>query len=81
VAGAVCAVLLVAVLAMVARGDAGPPNAGVYRLALILERKGDLAGAKKAAERSLELAAGVGDELRAEYTRLNTVLLRRLNKG
>jgi hypothetical protein len=52
----------------------------LYRLALILERKGDIAGAKAAAEQSLSGTATVGEELKAEYTRLNTDLLKRLNK-
>lgn len=52
----------------------------LYRQALILERKGDIAGAKAAAEQSLSGTVAVGPELQAEYTRLNNDLLARLNR-
>jgi Protein of unknown function (DUF2911) len=59
--------------------DANPTHIGMlYRQALILERKGDRAGAIAAAESSLAGAASAAEELRAEYTRLNTALLDRL---
>ncbi|MEZ5419850.1 MAG: DUF2911 domain-containing protein [Vicinamibacterales bacterium] len=50
----------------------------LYRQALILEKKGDRAGAIAAARQSLAGAAGEKQELRDEYTRLNTALLARL---
>lgn len=49
-----------------------------YRQALILEKAGDRPGAIQAARASLAGAAQSGRELREEYTRLNTTLLRRL---
>jgi hypothetical protein len=52
----------------------------LYRLALIRERRGDRAGAIQAAQRSLAGAATAAPELRAEYTRLNEVLLERLGR-
>ncbi len=53
----------------------------LHRQAWILERKGDLEGAIAAAEKSLAGAAEVpSQELRDEYTRLNTALLERLRK-
>ena len=50
----------------------------LYRYALILERKGDIASAKAAAEHSLKEAASANTELREEYTKLNSALLDRL---
>lgn len=50
----------------------------LYRQALILEKKGDRAGAIAAARQSLAGAATERQELRDEYTRLNTALLARL---
>lgn len=51
----------------------------VYRKGLILEKMGDRAGAKAAAEESLALTAKEQPgELRDEYTRLNNALLARL---
>lgn len=50
----------------------------LYRQALILERKGDVEGAIAAAEASLAGAQEAGDELKIEYTKLNTALLDRL---
>ncbi|MBL8863481.1 MAG: DUF2911 domain-containing protein [Planctomycetes bacterium] len=47
----------------------------VHRQALILKKAGDLAGARAAAQRSLELAAKAGGALGAEYKRLNEELL------
>lgn len=59
--------------------DANPGHIGMlYRLALILERHGDQAGARAAAEQSLAGAATAAPELKAEYIRLNTELLARL---
>lgn len=59
--------------------EGNPGHVGLlHRQALILEKKGDRAGALAAAERSLAAAAAAGDELRAEYTRLNAALLERL---
>jgi Protein of unknown function (DUF2911) len=52
----------------------------LYRLALILERKGDFAGARDASKRSLQASASAGQELREEYTRLNNQLLARLKE-
>ncbi|MDX1408773.1 MAG: DUF2911 domain-containing protein [Saprospiraceae bacterium] len=61
--------------------EQAPGHIGMlYRQALILERKGDLAGARAAAEASLAGAQDAGDELKAEYTRLNKALLERLIK-
>jgi len=53
----------------------------LHRLALILAKKGDIAGAIAAATESLEGAKKSGRELREEYTRLNTALLSRLRGG
>lgn len=62
--------------ALEARPDSFPM---LYRLALMLEKKGDTAGAIAAVERSLESTAKIeGEELRDEYTRLNNTLLERL---
>jgi hypothetical protein len=57
-----------------------PKHMGMlYRLALILERKGDISGAINAAERSLaEAKAADAGELQDEYIGLNAVLLERL---
>lgn len=49
-----------------------------YRQGLILEQKGDRKGAIEAAEKSLQLAQSAGEELKAEYIKLNTALLKRL---
>lgn len=51
----------------------------VHRQALILAKSGDKAGAKAAAQRSLELAAKVGGAQGAEYKRLNDELIAKLN--
>ena len=62
--------------------EANPTHIGMlYRQALILERKGDRAGAIAAAERSLAGAASAAPELRDEYTRLNAALLARLRQA
>jgi hypothetical protein len=53
----------------------------LYRLGLILERKGDVAGAIAAAEASLAGAASAAPELKQEYTRLNGALLDRLRSA
>ena len=59
--------------------EGSPGHIGMlYRLALILEKQGDIPGARLAAEQSLAGAAGAAPELRDEYTRLNTALLARL---
>lgn len=50
----------------------------LYRQALILEKAGDRSGAIQAARASLAGAAQSARELREEYTRLNTTLLKRL---
>lgn len=56
-----------------------PGHVGMlHRQALILEKKGDRAGAIAAARASLEGAKAAGRELRDEYVRLNSTLLRRL---
>lgn len=47
----------------------------VYRKGLILKAKGDLAGAKAAAEASLAAAKAAGGSIGAEYTALNEALL------
>ena len=52
----------------------------LYRLGLILERKGDKAGAIAASEKSLAEAKKASHELKAEYVKLNTALLDRLKK-
>ncbi len=58
-----------------------PDHIGMlYRYALILERKGDIAGAKAAAEHSLHEAASANPELQAEYKKLNSTLLARLEE-
>lgn len=48
-----------------------------YRKGLILEKKGDKAGAIKAAQMSLEAASKRSGALKAEYTRLNEALIKR----
>lgn len=59
--------------------ERSPGHIGMlYRLGLILERKGDIPGATAAAEASLAGAASAAPELKQEYTRLNTALLTRL---
>jgi hypothetical protein len=51
----------------------------IYRKGLILEKMGDKAGAKAAAEESLALTEkGEAGELRDEYTRLNKALIERV---
>jgi len=61
--------------------EQNPGHIGMlYRLALILERKGDIEGARTASESSLNSAASAGKELHDEYTRLNSQLLERLAK-
>ena len=50
----------------------------LYRQALILKKKGDLAEAKQAAEQSLAGAQNMGSELKAEYIKLNKALLEEL---
>ena len=61
--------------------EESPNHIGIlHRQALILEKKGDIAGAIQAAERSLAGAAQSPEELRLEYTRLNTALLARLRR-
>jgi hypothetical protein len=56
-----------------------PDHIGMlHRQALILEKKGDRAGALAAAQKSLDGAARAPAELRAEDTRLNTALIERL---
>lgn len=52
----------------------------LYRFALILERKGDKAGALAASEKSWSEAQKAAPELKEEYVKLNTVLLARLKK-
>lgn len=52
----------------------------LYRYALILEKKGDKPGAIKASEQSLEGARKVSGELKSEYTKLNSDLLKRLKQ-
>ncbi|NJN42074.1 MAG: DUF2911 domain-containing protein [Flammeovirgaceae bacterium] len=60
--------------------EKNPGHIGMlYRQALILQRKGDTKGAIEAAEQSLEGAQKADPELKAEYTRLNTLLLKELN--
>lgn len=57
-----------------------PKHVGMlYRQALILERLGDHAGARAAAEATLENAADQAPHLRDEYTRLAHGLLERLD--
>jgi Protein of unknown function (DUF2911) len=59
--------------------ERSPGHIGMlYRLGLILERKGDIPGAIAAAEASLSGAAAAAPELKQEYTRLDTALLDRL---
>jgi len=61
--------------------EQNPKHIGMlYRQALILERKGDIPGARAAAEHSLAGATSANAELRAEYTHLNTALLARLKQ-
>jgi hypothetical protein len=50
----------------------------LHRQAQILAKKGDIAGATAAAERSLAGAAKASPELRDEYTRLNKALIEKL---
>jgi len=52
----------------------------LYRQALILQRKGDIAGAITASEKSLSEARKASKELSEEYVKLNTVLLDRLKR-
>ena len=68
--------------AWMAAALAGQPDhiGMLYRQALILEKKGDIAGALAAAERSLAGAETSPRELREEYIRLNTPLIARLRK-
>ena len=55
--------------------EKNPNHIGMlYRYALILKQKGDIPGAMKASEKSFEQAQSAGEELKAEYTRLNTKL-------
>lgn len=63
--------------------QASPDHIGMlYRQALILEKKGDTAGAIAVAEHSLAGARQEkGAELREEYIRLNTALLGRLRRS
>lgn len=59
--------------------DQNPGHLGMlYRQALILKRKGDLAGAIHSAEQSLAAAQKADEELQREYIRLNTLLLEAL---
>jgi len=59
--------------------ETNPGHVGMlYRLALILEKNGDPAGARAAAEQSRAGAVTSPPELRAEYIRLNDALLARL---
>jgi hypothetical protein len=56
-----------------------PTHLGMlYRHALILERKGNKKEAIEASEKSLQLAQSAPEELKTEYTKLNTALLARL---
>lgn len=56
-----------------------PDHLGMlYRLGLILEKKGDKNGAIEASEKSLRLAQSASEELKTEYIKLNTALLNRL---
>lgn len=50
----------------------------IYRQGLILEKMGDKAGARAAAQKSLELAAKASGSLKDEYIGLNEALLARL---
>lgn len=52
----------------------------LYRQALILEQKGDIKRAIEASEHSLSEAQKVPGELKDEYTKLNSVLLKKLKK-
>lgn len=52
----------------------------LYRLGLILEKKGDRAGAIAASEKSLTEARKASKELSEEYIKLNTALLARLKE-
>ena len=55
--------------------EKNPNHIGMlYRYALILKQKGDIPGAMKASDKSFEQAQTAGEELKAEYTRLNTKL-------
>jgi hypothetical protein len=58
-----------------------PGHIGIlYRQALILQRKGDIKGAIRASEQSLEGAQMAGNELKEEYTKLNQELLETLRE-
>jgi len=58
-----------------------PSHLGMlYRQALILEKKGDIAEAIAASEKSLAEAKKASKELSEEYIKLNTELLKRLKK-
>jgi len=66
------------------KGVAAQPNAFwmIYRQGLILAKKGDKAGARAAAQKSIELATAapnVPAALKDEYVRLNNALLASLN--
>lgn len=67
-------------LAWIDAGLAEQPEAFwmIYRKGLILEKLGDKAGARAAAEQSIALAAKRSGELKAEYTRLNEALIARV---
>jgi len=67
-------------LAWIDAGLAEQPEAFwmLYRKGLILEKLGDKAGARAAAEQSIALAAKRSGELKAEYTRLNEALIARV---
>jgi hypothetical protein len=56
-----------------------PTFSNIYHLAMILEKKGDKAGAAVAANKSLELVGNAG-AAKDEYTRLNKMLLARLGQ-
>ncbi len=67
---------------MAAAIEERPEQLGMlYRQGLILAKKGDKAGALAAAQKSLEAAAKAGsEELREEYLRLNTALIKKLEE-
>lgn len=67
-------------LAWIDAGLAEQPEAFwmIYRRGLILEKLGDKAGARAAAEKSLEFAAKRTGEIKEEYTRLNQALIARV---
>ncbi|MEM8709752.1 MAG: DUF2911 domain-containing protein [Planctomycetota bacterium] len=60
------------------QGVKAQPNAFwlIYRHGLILAKKGDKAGAIRAAEKSMELASQASGSLKAEYMRLNEALVK-----